>query len=219
MTRGAIIVAAGKGTRMGEDKVWLPLADLPVVAYSLKAFAAVPSVSRLVLVVSRERVERGRELVAHLGIPALVCEGGARRQDSVRNGLDALGEAELVAVHDGARPLVKSALIEACFEAAERDGAVVPAVAVRDTVKRASEELWVAETVDRAGLWAVQTPQVFKTELLCRAYDRLDREVTDDSAVVELLGHPVRIVPGDPWNFKLTVPEDMVVARALLGVG
>ncbi len=219
LTRGAIVVAAGRGTRMGEDKVWLPLGDLPVVAYSLKAFAAVPSVQRLVLVVSRERVERGRELAAHLGIPAFVCAGGERRQDSVRNGLDALGEAELVAIHDGARPLVSPALIEACYRVAERDGAAVPAVAVRDTVKRASGELWVTETVERAGLWAVQTPQVFKAEVIRRAYDRLDREVTDDSAVVELLGERVRIVPGDPWNFKLTVPEDVVVARALVEGG
>ncbi len=216
LRRAAIVVAAGRGTRMGEDKVWLPLGGLPVVAYSLKAFAACPGVSRLVLVVGRERVERGRELVSQLGIPATVCEGGERRQDSVQNGLDALGDEEIVAIHDGARPLVTVDLIEACYRAAERDGAAIPAVAVKDTVKRATADLWVAETVDRAGLWAVQTPQVFRTALVRTAYAELDREVTDDSAAVELLGHPVRIVPGDPRNLKLTTPEDLVVARALV---
>ena len=202
---------------MGEDKVWLALGGLPVVAYSLRAFAAVPSVKRLVLVVSRERVERGRELAAHLRIPAVVCVGGERRQDSVKNGLAALEDVDLVAIHDGARPLIRPPLIEACFRAAAVDGAAVPAVAVRDTVKRVSRGMWVRETLDRTGLWAVQTPQVFKGELIRAAYDRLDREVTDDSTAVELLGHGVRIVPGDPWNFKLTVPEDMAVARALIG--
>ncbi len=201
---------------MGDDKVWLPLGSLPVVAYSLKAFAAVSAVRRLVLVVSRERVARGQELVAHLGIPALVCVGGEKRQDSVRNGLDALGDEDLVAIHDGARPLVSAKLIEACYQVAERDGAAIPAVPVRDTVKRASQDLWVTGTVDRSGLWAVQTPQAFRTELIRRAYQQLDRDVTDDAAAVELLGHPVRIVAGDPWNLKLTVRADMVVAQALI---
>lgn len=201
---------------MGEDKVWLPLGGLPVVAHSLRAFATCPSVERLILVVAPARMDRGRELVARLGIHATVCEGGERRQDSVRNGLDALPEEGLVAVHDGARPMVTPALIEACYRAAERDGAAVPAVAVRDTLKRASSDLWVVETVDRSNLWAVQTPQVFRTELIREAYARLDREVTDDAAAVELLGRPVRIVPGDPRNFKLTTPEDLEVASALV---
>ncbi|MHB0870052.1 MAG: 2-C-methyl-D-erythritol 4-phosphate cytidylyltransferase [Chloroflexota bacterium] len=216
MRRAAIIVAAGRGTRMGEDKVWLPLGGLPVVAHSLKAFATLPSVRRVVLVVSRERVQSGRELVARLGMAALVCQGGERRQDSVKNGLDALGDEELVAIHDGARPLVSPSLIEACFEAAARDGAAIPAVALRDTVKRANPDLWVEETLQRAGLWAVQTPQVFETGLIREAYARLSGEVTDESAAVELLGHRVRIVPGDPRNFKLTTLEDLVVARALV---
>lgn len=187
-----------------------------MVAYSLLAFDACRSMSRLVLVVSAERVERGRALVADLGIPAVVCAGGERRQDSVQAGLGALGEEELVAIHDSARPLIGPTLIDACYEAAERDGAAVPGLPVRDTVKRASADGWVVETVDRTGLWAVQTPQVFRTALIRQAYEQLDREVTDDSAALELLGYPVRIVPGDPKNLKLTTPEDLVVARALL---
>ncbi len=215
MRREAIVVAAGRGTRMGEDKVWLSLGGLPVVAYSLRAFAAVPSVERLVLVVSPERMGLGRELVARMNLPAVVCPGGERRQDSVRSGLGQIGEG-LVAIHDGARPLVSATLIDACYQAAERDGAAVPAVPIRDTVKRVSPDGWVSETVDRSGLRAVQTPQVFRAELIRMAYEGLDREVTDDAAAVELLGHPVRLVLGDPWNFKLTVREDLEVAEALI---
>ncbi len=201
---------------MGEDKVWMRLGPLPVVAHSINAFAECPRVRRIVLVVSRERMEQGRDLVARLGVPAIVCEGGERRQDSVQRGLDAVAESGLVAIHDGARPLVTPALIERCYETAEQDGAAVAAVPVRDTVKRASPDGWVTETLDRSALWAVQTPQVFLVDLIRRAYQRLDREVTDDAAAVELLGHPVRVVPGDPLNLKLTTRDDLVVARALV---
>lgn len=210
-------MAAGRGARMGADKVWLPLADLPVVAHSLKAFGSV--VERLVLVVGRERVQHGLDLVSHLGLPAVVCEGGERRQDSVRNGLDALGIVDLVAIHDGARPLVKPSLIESCFRAAERYGAAVPAVPVRDTVKRSGDGSWIEETVDREGLWVVQTPQVFRRELIREAYERVAGEVTDDAAAAEQAGRRVRLVPGDPWNLKLTVREDLAVAEALVRAG
>lgn len=217
--RAAVIVAAGRGTRMGEDKVWLPLGGIPVVAYSLEAFAACPDVEMLVLVVGRDRLEDGRELAARLGISASVTEGGERRQDSVRRGLSLIGEAEIVAIHDGARPLVSPELIEVCYRAAERDGAAVPGIPLRDTVKRVSADGWVVETVDREGLWSVQTPQVFRAELIRRAYEALDGEVTDDAAAVEMMGHPVRVVPGDPLNVKLTTREDLEVARALVDPG
>jgi len=201
---------------MGTDKVWMPLGNMPVVAHSIAAFAAVKLVDRIVLVVSQDRLEQGRGLMAQLGVPALVCVGGERRQDSVRNGLALVGETGVVAIHDGARPLVSQALIEACYRAAALAGAAVAAIPVRDTVKRVTADGWVAETLDRSSLWTVQTPQLFRVELLRRAYDALDREVTDDAAAVELLGHPVRVVPGDPLNLKLTTMEDMVVARAVL---
>lgn len=213
-SRGAIIVAAGRGTRMGADKVWLPLGPLPVVAYSLRAFST--RVSRLALVVSRERLADARGLVSELGILAVVCEGGERRQDSVWQGLKAVGDVSLVAIHDGARPLVSGRLIDACYDAAERDGAAVAAVQVRDTLKRGRVDGFVGATVDRDALWAAQTPQVFRTELLRRAYEALDGEVTDDAGAVERLGHSVRIVPGDPYNIKLTTREDLDVARTLV---
>jgi len=216
--RGAVIVAAGRGTRMGEDKVWLPLGDLPVVGYCVRAFAAARSVDQIVLVVSPQNLQRGRELLSSLEVPGVACRGGERRQDSVRQGLNALGDVDLIAIHDGARPLVSTKLIEECYAVAERDGAAVAAVPLRDTVKRISGDGWVLETVDRAGLWAVQTPQVFDARLIRRAYASLQQEVTDDAAAVELLGHPVRVVHGDPRNMKLTTREDLELVRALLGL-
>ena len=213
-SRGAIIVAAGRGTRMGADKVWLPLGPLPVVAYSLRAFST--RVARLVLVVSRERLADARGLVSELGILAVVCEGGERRQDSVWQGLRAVGDVSLVAIHDGARPLVSDRLIDACYDVAARAGAAVAAVQVRDTLKRGRADGLVGATVDREALWAAQTPQAFRTDLLRRAYEALEGDVTDDAAAVERLGHPVRIVPGDPYNIKLTTREDLEVARTLI---
>ncbi len=215
LDRGAVIVAAGRGTRMGADKVWLPLGPMPVVAYSLRAVSR--HSSDLVLVVSTERLREARTLILELGISARVCEGGDRRQDSVLRGLRALGEVPLVAIHDGARPMVSDRLIEECYAVAARDGAAVAAIPLRDTVKRQTSDGWhVGETVSREGLWAAQTPQTFQTALIVRAYEAVRGDVTDDAAAVEQIGHPVRIVPGDPYNLKLTTREDLAVARALV---
>lgn len=214
--RGAVIVAAGRGTRMGADKVWLPLGPMPVVAFSLRAFAR--HASRIVLVVGAERLTEARSLVQELGIDAEVCQGGERRQDSVLNGLRLLGDAvELVAIHDGARPFVTGQVIEGCYSTASRYGAAVAAVPLRDTIKRiASDGQSVETTVNREGLWAAQTPQTFRRELILGAYETLQEEVTDDAAAVEKIGYPVRIVPGDPHNMKLTTKEDLVIARAIV---
>jgi 2-C-methyl-D-erythritol 4-phosphate cytidylyltransferase len=214
--RAAVIVAAGRGARMGEDKVWLPLGGIPVVAHSIRAFASVATVSGVVVVVGRERLERATALLADMGIDGEVREGGERRQDSVLSGLSAVGGAEVVAIHDGARPLVTAQLIEECFRAAEESGAAIAAVPVRDTVKRASEGGWIEETVDRTGLWAAQTPQAFRVELLRRALEAVQGEVTDEAAALERLGHRVRIVQGEPSNIKLTTREDLALAELLL---
>jgi 2-C-methyl-D-erythritol 4-phosphate cytidylyltransferase len=216
VVRVGVIVAAGQGARMGEDKVWMPLGGIPVVAHSIRAFAACTTVSRIVVVVSPRRIEQARALLAGMGIAGEVREGGKRRQDSVLGGLEAAGEAEYVAIHDGARPLVTARLIEQCFEAAEESGAAIAAVPVRDTVKRASTDGWIAETVDRTGLWAAQTPQAFRVALLRRAYESVQGEVTDEAAALERIGQPVRIVRGDPANIKLTTREDLALAEALM---
>ena len=217
LKRSAVIVAAGRGTRMGEDKVWMPLCSMPVVAHSLKAFKACAGVECIILVVGRDKLDRARSLVDGLGVDAIVCEGGNRRQDSVANGLALLDGGGLVAIHDGARPMVTSTLIESCYEEAEIHGAAVAAIPVRDTIKKVTRDGWVYETLDRASLWAVQTPQVFLVDLIRSAYGSLYEEVTDDAAAVERLGHPVKIVQGSPFNLKLTTREDLLLARALMG--
>jgi len=210
---GLIVVAAGRGERLGQDKAWVPLGDRPLVAHSLAALAR-PPVERVVLVVAAGRLAEGRALAAQVAVPTIAVVGGARRQDSVRHGLDALGPCAWVAVHDAARPFADRALLLRTLEAAQATGAAVAAVPVRDTIKRVRAGR-VVETLARAELWAVQTPQVFRGDLLARAHRAGDAEVTDDAALVERLGVPVAVAAGAYVNIKVTTPDDLVLARLL----
>ena len=219
---GAIIVAAGGSTRMGgSDKLFADLGGRPLLARALQAFQDSPLVHRIVLVLSAANLERGRALVAEWGVDKLTaaCEGGPRRQDSVRLGLEALGPCEWVLVHDGARPLASAALIERGLAAARETGAAVPAVSVADTVKLAAADGTVERTLDRSHLWAAQTPQVFRYDLLLRAHREVTAEVTDDAAMLEALGLPVKLFEGSAANIKVTTPEDLRLAEALLAAG
>ena len=212
---GAIIVAAGSATRMaGADKIFAPLAATPIIAHTLRAFEESRLVSLIVLVLAPERLDDGRA-VSGRKVTAVVA-GGSRRQDSVRLGLEALGECEYVLVHDGPRPFVTSDLIKRAIEAARENGAAVPAVPVTDTIKEAGEDGLVARTLDRSRLHAIQTPQAFRRDILVRAHAEVAADVTDDAAMVEALGIPVRIFEGDPRNIKITTPEDLRLAEAML---
>jgi 2-C-methyl-D-erythritol 4-phosphate cytidylyltransferase len=144
--------------------------------------------------------------------------GGRRRQDSVREGLKA-GGCDWVVVHDGARPLVTPQLIEAGLAAAQETGAAVCALPAQDTVKRVDEEGRVVRTLDRRRLWLVQTPQVFRYDMLLDAHERSRQPATDDAALVERLGQEVRVFPGSPRNLKVTTPDDLALAEALLKLG
>src|SRR5437764_5871161 len=156
MRLGLVVVAAGRGERLGQDKAWALLGDRPVVARALAALA-VPPVERVALVVAADRLAAGRALVADLPVPATLVAGGARRQDSVRNGLLALGPCAWVAVHDAARPFATREILLRTLEAARRSGAAVAAVPIVDTIKRVADRV-VVETLPREALWAVQTP-------------------------------------------------------------
>jgi 2-C-methyl-D-erythritol 4-phosphate cytidylyltransferase len=145
-----------------------------------------------------------------------VVIGGERRRDSVRAGLEALPDCEYVIVHDGARPLVEAPLIDAVLDAARESGAAICAIPVSDTVKLSNPPAFVQATVDRNNLWLAQTPQAFRREILLRAHDTFDLDATDDAALVERLDEPVRIVPGSRRNIKVTSPEDLAFAAALL---
>ena len=217
-TVGAVIVAAGAGTRMaGADKLFTEVAGRPVLAHAIAAFEDCPAIDRIVLVLSERNLERGRELVkrhAFTKVTAVVT-GGERRQDSVRLGLESLGKCDYVAVHDGARPLVTPNVIERGIEAARETGAAVPAVPVADTVKEAGTDGIVLRTLDRSRLRAIQTPQVFRYGLLMRAHREITADVTDDAAMVEALGEPVRLFEGDRFNLKVTTSEDMRLVESL----
>lgn len=216
----ALIVAAGRSTRLGKDKLYLKLGGRPLLARSVEAFLATPLVDEIVVVVRGERLARCRALAQRYGWPPQVrfCIGGERRQDSVRLGLQTLPSEGWVLVHDGARPLVTPELIARGLEVARAVGAAVPAIPVADTVKRVSEQGLVEETLPREQLVAVQTPQVFRIGILREAHERLGpgaQTFTDDAALLEALGQPVAVFPGDPLNLKVTTQEDLERARWL----
>lgn len=219
---GAIIAAAGRGRRFGEgDKLFAPLAGRPLIAHTLMAFEVCRAIDRVVLVLAADNLERGRRLVAAAGFDKVVaiCPGGPRRQDSVRLGLEALGKCRWVVVHDGARPLVTAALIEAGLAAAAETGAAIAALPLADTVKEVAADGLVRQTLDRRNLWAAQTPQVFGYDLLQQAHRRAQGEATDDAALVEALGQRVKVFPGSPRNLKVTTAADLALAAALLAEG
>ena len=215
---GAVILSAGRSARMaGVDKSFAALAGQPLILHALRAFEASPLVHEIVLVASQANLAEAERLcrAESLAKVRAVCLGGERRQDSVRLGLAALGPAEWVLVHDGARPLVSQRLI-ADGLAAAAFGAAVPAVRPKDTVKQVDGAGEVTGTLDRGRLAAVQTPQAFRRSLLERAHAEVADDVTDDAAMVERLGIRVRVYEGDYANIKVTTPDDLAVAEALL---
>jgi 2-C-methyl-D-erythritol 4-phosphate cytidylyltransferase len=242
MKASAIIVAAGSGTRLGFDvpKAFVELHGRSLLWYSLRTIAAVAAIEEAVITVSpameaqaRAQVRLARE--SGLEIPVKITVGGAARQDSVRIALGLTGaEAELVIVHDAARPFATPAMFAAALEAAERVGGAIVATPVADTLKRvgqgADKDRAIVATVARANLWQAQTPQAFRRELLVRAHecavlerperdDRNDRDdqtvATDDAALIERLGASVAVVDGSSLNFKITTAEDLRLAELL----
>jgi 2-C-methyl-D-erythritol 4-phosphate cytidylyltransferase len=215
---GAIIAAAGESRRMGGiDKVFAPLGGKPALVRVLDAFASCDKVSQIVVVVSENNLELCRKLIAEKGWskPIEVCAGGKRRQDSVAAGLKKL-DCQWVVIHDGARPLVTKELIEEGLKAAQETGAAVAAIPVTDTIKIAADDGIVRQTPPRQNLWAVQTPQVFSTDIIAKAYEQARGEVTDDASLVEKLGHKVKLYMGSYDNIKITNSDDLALAEVLL---
>ena len=222
-----VIVAAGTSSRMqGRDKLWTPLAGRITLARTIDVFEASPLVDTIVLVLNAVRIadadtlrerEHWRKIVA-------IVPGGTRRQDSVRISLDALAEltssTAWVMIHDGARPLVTPEIIAAGLEAGKRYGAATAAVPVKDTIKVVRDGT-VHTTLDRAELWAIQTPQVFSFPLIHHAHHSAaaEADVTDDAALLERLGHAVAVFPGAYSNIKITTRDDLALAETLLQQG
>lgn len=221
----AIIPASGLGKRLSDKlsgKAFLSLAGRPLISYTLSAFQNHPDIYDIVVVARQCDVQSFEVLVSSEGFSKVraVVTGGDERQDSVRNGLDALdSRSEVVAIHDGARPLVDSGVISRCIEGARHTGAVIAAVPVIDTIKCSDDGLVVQDTPDRRKLYAVQTPQAFRTPLIKEAHSLALAEGvvgTDDASLVERLGIPVHLVMGSYGNVKVTTPSDIKFVEAMI---
>lgn len=219
----AVILAAGKSTRMGEgvDKAFLSLVDRPVVAWSLQAFERCADVDRIILVVRKDQIVASKAVAKMFGISKLqaVVAGGAKRQDSVLAALQVCEpDTRTLVIHDGARPCVTPEMVSSLVALARRTPAATVGRPVIDTLKNCPKGTTVAETVSREKIWAVQTPQAFQYSVIKKAYSSLPAksEVTDDCQVVELSGVQVKILRVDEPNFKLTTPSDLQLLSKLL---
>jgi 2-C-methyl-D-erythritol 4-phosphate cytidylyltransferase len=222
MKASAIVVAAGSGTRLGlaTPKAFVHLDRSPLLLRVLRTLTKVEALSEVVVAVppGANRIARAQADAAQLQIPVKITEGGAERQDSVRLSLLLTSaEAELVIVHDAARPFATSAMFSACLAAAAQNGGAAVAIPAADTLKQVENGVIVA-TVPRDGLWQVQTPQAFRRELLVRAHEWARRErisVTDDAQLFERQGLSIQVVPGSAVNLKITTPDDLRIGEAI----
>ena len=218
----AVVVAAGRGVRMGAavNKVLLPLCGEPVIRHAVRAFCEADEIDGVVVVASADETEQMRAALCGLEKVCAIVPGGSTRQESVKNGLDALPkEARIALVHDGARPLISRELIARCIRQTEDCGSAVVCTPVTDTVK-VEKDGCVVRTLDRSQLRAVQTPQCFFAGELKAAYEAAARDgvsVTDDASVMEHAGHSVHLLESSEVNFKLTTPEDLRRAEDIIG--
>ncbi len=220
----AVIVAAGKGTRMGPnvDKIFLEIAGKPVLAHTWQRFASAKCIDEIILVVRDGMQSAFQEIAEKFSLkkPFRLVIGGKERQDSVWNGLEAVSpDTEIVAIQDAARPCTNEALIEATIAAARETGAAVAAQAIIDTIKESADGKTIDRTLDRSKLWAVQTPQTFRVQVIKRALAEVRKQgllVTDDTAACDLIGQPVRLVVTPQPNPKVTRPEDLPYIALLL---
>ncbi len=228
MDKYVIIVAGGKGLRMGADlpKQFIPVAGKPLLMHTLEAFYQWDSSAHIVLVLPEDHQSYWKMLCEEIGceVPHRIVTGGATRFNSVKNGLDSIlfernqikGNVPcFVAVHDGVRPFVSSEVIQACFERAVIKGAVIPVIPMIDSLRK-KEENGETHPVDRTLYIAVQTPQVFDLAILAKSYEQSDSSLfTDDASVVESMGYMVDTVIGDRKNIKITTPFDLLIAEAI----
>ncbi|MBE5040374.1 2-C-methyl-D-erythritol 4-phosphate cytidylyltransferase [Ructibacterium gallinarum] len=217
-----IIAAAGTGSRMGAgvNKQFLMLGDMPVLAHTLFAFENAELISEIVISAKHDEIVTISHLIQDFDIRKVkaIVPGGETRQESVRLGLEHV-TSKMVLVHDGARPFVEEEQILTAIRMLHKHQAVTLGVPVKDTIKRVDSHENVCETLERSGLFQIQTPQGFRTDVLRKAHQKALKEefqATDDAALAEYIGVPVHVISGSVWNLKLTTPEDLVMGRAIL---
>ena len=201
----------------GVDKAWSLLGGKPILVRVVDTFQGCNLIDQIVIVLSKQNLERCRQLIAEQGWSKVtdVCPGGRRRQDSVVAGLSRLNHCHWVIIHDGARPLLTEDLIYQGLTEAQETGAAAAAVPVTDTIKVGGDDRLVQQTLPRHNLWAVQTPQVFRFDIIAEAYRQAKGEVTDDASLVEQLGYRVKLYMGAYDNIKVTTPDDLALAEIL----
>lgn len=220
----AVVVAAGKGRRMGkEEKIFISLSGKPLIIHTLEALSSFSIINEIIVMVSRLNRERARHEITkkyRLRKVSQILIGGATRTDSVYKGLKNVDEeTDFVLIHDAVRPFISNKIVIAAVKKAGYFGAAVVGVPVTSTIKRATKDLTVDSTLVREKLWKIQTPQVFKRQLINKAYHSAHSKrirATDDSGLVEKIGHKVKIVIGSYDNIKVTTPQDLAVAEAIL---
>lgn len=221
MKCGIVIAAAGQGKRMGAgvNKLFIQLEGKPILIHTLEKFLQKDWVDEIVIVVHPDEAKIVKTLLLQYEIKVKqIVSGGKERQDSIHNGLKYL-QSECVMVHDGARPFIRSEVLDTLYMKIKEADAVVIGVPVKDTIKVIDDDKKVRYTPDRKSLWAVQTPQAFRLSILKEAYEKAEKDHflgTDDSSLVERLGIPIEIVEGDYQNIKITTLDDLLYAKAIL---
>lgn len=217
-----LVLAAGRGVRLKSplSKALIDVGGKPVIYYSLRVLNNHPEVDNIIVVCNRDNIKRIERITKKYGFRKVkdFILGGKERKDSVLNAIKSVAlESDYVLIHDAARPVLSKGLVSACIDSARKYGAAIAAVRVKPTIKVSKDGAWVKSTLDRKQLWEAQTPQVFKKELISRGYRGLgNKEVTDDSMLIERLGRKVRLVSGYYSNIKITTPEDLLFIRAII---
>lgn len=221
MNVGALIVAAGKGERLGAKKQFFPLLGKPLLYWTLEKFQKNNKIKEIILVLPRENIAKQEKIIKqNFSKVKNILPGGKIRQESVFNGLKKINPTiSLVAIHDGVRPLVSGKLIHRTLQGAKKYGSAVAALPVKETVKMVSSGNLVHSTLPREKIWAVQTPQVFRREVILQAHQKAKKDKfigTDDAQLVERIGYKVKLVPGEDTNIKITTRDDLLFAETIL---
>ena len=223
----ALIAAAGFGKRMNAkiSKLFIPIFGKPILAYTIEKFEQCNFIEKIYLIVNQEEDFYSKDIILKYNFSKVqeLIAGGETRQDSVYNGLKVLDpDTDIVAIHDGARPLIEETIIQESIEAAQEFGAAIAAIPLKDTVKRSGKDFFINETLNRQEIWRAQTPQTFKYSIILSAYHQAYKDkffATDDAAIVERYGYKVKMIIGSEENIKITTPFDIIIAENFLKRG